>query len=486
MAYADLRDWLKAVESRGELLRLSGVSHELEMGGIMEILDRQGKRPIPAVLYEDVPGYQKGYRALFGQLASTRRIAMALGLPEDQLGKVDLVRNWRNKRRTMKLIPPQTVETGPVIENVLTGKDIDLLKIPVPRYHELDGGRYFGTANVLLTRDADTGWINLGTYRSMLVDRNHLAIHISPGGQGLIMMEQCLAKKQPFPIAIALGVDPALWFAGFNKIPWGTSEYDFAGGIRGEAIKVIKAPYTGMPIPANAEIVVEGDVVPGEYVDEGPFGEWHGYYANQGLEKVREPLMTVKTLMHRNDPIYTGVQVGNQRTEYRLAVCVAQSGAVWDALESCAVPGVQGVWCHESGGGSLLNIVSLKTAYAGHSRQAGIIASEIVQVAGHYTIVVDEDIDPSNLDDVMWAVATRVDPQRAIDITHYCRTSNVDPAVPIAEKRKTPHHFTSHAIIDACRGYEWKHEYYPIAQISPSLRDKLLKKWGAKIKAQLA
>ena len=486
MAYSDLRAWIKLVEERGELLRLFGASPDLEMSGIMEILDRQGKRPIPSLLFDDVPGYTKGYRTIYGMLASPRRLAITLGLSENDLEKVSLVKNWRNKRKNMKLIPPQMVSSGAVQENILTGKNIDLLKLPIPRFHELDGGRYFGTASVVLTRDLDTGWINLGTYRSMLVDGNRLAMHISPGSQGRIMMEQYLAKKQAVPMAIAVGIDPALWFAGFNKIPWGVSEYDFAGGIRGEPIKVVKAPYTGIPVPANAEIVVEGEIQPGEMIDEGPFGEWHGYYANQGLEPVPEPVLRIKTMMHRNDPIFSAVHVGNLRSEYKLAVCVGQAEAIWGALDSCAVPGVAGVWCHESGGGYLLNIVSIKTAYAGHSRQAGVIASEIVPAMGHYTIVVDEDVDPSNLDDVMWAVATRTDPQRAIDITHYCKSYNADPAIPLQLKRTTPHLYTSHAIIDACRPYDWKHEYYPIAQMSPELHDKMLKKWRPTLEEHLS
>ena len=149
------------------------------------------------------------------------------------------------------------------------------------------------------------------------------------------------------------------------------------------------------------------------------------------------------------------------------------------------MPGITGVWCHEAGMGALLNVVSLRTAYSGHSKQAAVIASQLVR-NGRFTIVVDEDVDPSNLEDVMWAAATRAaEPERAIDIIRYCRSSNVDPSISIERKLKTPHLFTSHAIIDACRPYEWKQECYPIAQISPELRDKLLKKWATTLKAYL-
>ncbi len=477
MIYTDLRDWLTDVEGRGELLRMSDVSHDLEMGGIMELLDREGRQPVPAILFEDVPGYPSGYRTLFGILASPLRLAMSVGIPEDDLSRVSLVRNWYDKRRRMKYIPPKTVNRGKVQENILVGNDIDLLKFPIPRYHELDGGRYFGTSDLVIMRHPSEGWINVGTYRCMLVDKQRLALHISPGSQGRIILEEYFTRGQPAPVAIAVGVDPALLFAALNKIPWGVSEYDFAGGTRGEPVEVIKAPYTGLPVPAHAEIVVEGECQPGDNVDEGPFGEWHGYYANQGLEPVQEPAIQVKTIMHRHNPILSCVQVGRLRAENMLVLCMSLSATIWNALESCGVPGVTGVWAHEVGGGSLLNVVSLKTAYAGHSKQALIIASEIVQTAGNYTIVVDDDVDPSDLEEVMWAVVTRTDPERAIDILHYCRSNNADPTISLAEKRKSQHLFTNHALIDACRPYEWKHEYYPIARMSPELRAKLISKW---------
>ncbi|MFH0914714.1 MAG: UbiD family decarboxylase [Chloroflexota bacterium] len=359
------------------------------------------------------------------------------------------------------------------------------LSSPTPRFHEFDGGRYFGTAHVVITQDYNQSWVNVGVYRSMLVDKNRLALHMQSGHDGAIMFREYQARKQPMPMVLALGVDPALWFTGFTHLPWGVSEYDYTGGILGEALPVIKGPYTGLPIPANAEIAVEGELLPDEEVPEGPFGEWHGYYANLGLEKVPEPVMQVKSIMFRHDPILTAVQLAKPPHEYTLARCLTQSGAVWDALDGCAVPGITGVWCHEAGAGSLLTIISLKTAYAGHSRQVGVIASQIPEVYGRYTIVVDEDVDPSNLDEVMWVVSTRVDPERSIEILRYCRSANSDPAVSIEEKRKSRILYNSRCIIDACRPYDWKQESYPIARMSPELKARLLKKWSKPLKGYL-
>lgn len=482
MAYADLRDWLSAVDGHGELLHLSGVSHDLEMAGLAEILARESKQPPPAILYRDIPGHPPGYRTLFGMLSSPWRLAMALGLPLTELEPVALVRNWRQRRRGLSMIPPRVVDSGPVQEHVLSGSEIDLCAFPSPRFHERDGGRYLGTGHCVITRDPESGWVNLGTYRVMLVDRDRLALHMLPTQQGDMMLHAYMVRKEPMPVAIALGVDPTLLFAGITRLPWGVSEYDFAGGLRGEPVEVIKGPATGLPIPARAEIVVEGECLPGEVIPEGPFGEWHGYYANQGLEPVPEPVIRVRTVLHRTDPILTCMHGGKPPHDYTLARSVTQSGMVWEALESCAVPGVTGVWCHEAGAGSLLAIVALRTAYAGHARQAGLIASQIPQSLGRYTIVVDDDVDPSNLHDVMWAVATRADPERAIEILRYCRSNSADTTIPIQRKRQTRTLYHSRAIIDACRPYEWKDEFYPIVQITPELRSRLLEKWETVLK----
>ena len=163
MAYQDMREWLSAVELDGELKRISGVDWNLEMSSISEIIYRHGKRPVPALLFDDIAGYPKGYRALFGLLSSPRRIARALylPLPDQPIAPLALVRSWGSKAKALKLIPPQFVATGPVRENSFSGDEVDLIKFPSPRCHELDGGRYIGTGHAVITRDPETGWVNL-------------------------------------------------------------------------------------------------------------------------------------------------------------------------------------------------------------------------------------------------------------------------------------------------------------------------------------
>ena len=336
MSYTDLRDYLKVVEKHGELERIDGADWELEMGAIVELVYREGKSPKPAILFDNIPGYTKGYRTLFGMLGSTWRIARTLGLPEDETEPMQLHENWYKRYKEIRPIPPELVSSGPVLENTDTGEKIDVLKFPVPRFHELDVNRYFGTAHAVIQKDPDTGWVNLGTYRIMVVDHDRLTLHAVPGKHGnIIEYEKYFARGQVMPVAIATGLDPALWWLSCQRdTPWGGSEYDMAGGIKGTPIEVIQGPYTGLPIPARAEIVVEGECHPGEFVDEGPFGEWHGYYANRGLATVPEPVIRVKAIHYRDNPILTCSQPAVPPHTFNLMLAVADSVAIRRRLEA--------------------------------------------------------------------------------------------------------------------------------------------------------
>ncbi len=483
-----LRDYLKAIEEDGELKYVQGASCDLEMSSISEIVSREAKQPTPAVLFDDIPGYPAGYRTLFGLLASPGRLARALGLSENSANVLSLLQEWREKMRRIKPIPPKYVSSAPIQENMLTGDKVDLMKFPSPRFHELDGGRYIGTGHTVIMKDPDTGWVNLGTYRCMLLDSNHFALHIVEGQHGsIILNEKYFARGQVMPVAIAMGIDPALWFTStFHGVPYGVSEYDYAGGIEGKAIEVIQGEYTGLPLPAHCEIVIEGECRPGELADEGPFGEWHGYYANLGLSTVPEPVVTVKNILYRNEPILTCAQPSVPPNDTTLLLSFVLSSQIWDVLEKAGVPGVGGVWSHEAGCGALFNVVSIQQMYAGHAIRAGLIASQFPRNIGRYTIVVDEDIDPSNLSEVIWAMSTRTDVEHCIQILRQTTSSSQDTTISPEIKRKTKTApkplLSSRAVINACRPFDWKGEFYPVAQISHDLRAHILDKWSSMMK----
>ncbi len=467
VGYEDLRDFLSQVEAFGELKTIGDVTWDRDMGAITEILYRERAEKAPALLFDRIPGYPEGYRCLYGMLASPRRFAFSLGLPvpEEQGGLMGLLLSYRARMKEMKLVPPRYVATGPVMENVMEGDDVDLLKFPVPLHHELDGGRYIGTADAVITRDPEEGWVNVGTYRIQLVDKNTCICYISQGKQGRIQRDKYLEAGKPCPIVVVIGVDPLLYIAARATIPWGTSELDYAGGLTGEPVEVMEGTYTHLPIPAKAEIVLEGEVLP-ERLPEGPFGEWNGYYA--GGQK-SEPVLKVKRVMFRSSPILTCAASQKPPHSHLFERCFIRSVALWEGIERAGCPDVKGVWVHGAGSGRTFNVVSIKQRYYGHSRQAGMLASQIPPAAyiGRFFVVVDDDIDPSNLEEVIWAMGTRCDPAQDIEITRKCWGSRLDPL------NETDAHYNSRTVIDACIPYERIKVFPKVTQSSPELRQKV-------------
>lgn len=461
MLYRDLREWLAQVEQAGELKTIPGVDWNLEMGAIAELF------PSYAVLFDSIKDYPPGYRVVTGLMNSLKRSALTSHLPLDT-DRSSFISAWRERLRNLRPLPPVEVDDGPVLENVKSGKEIDLWDFPAPKWHELDGGRYIGTADVAITEDPDEGWINLGTYRVMVQDRDALTLYISPGKHGRIHREKYFAAKKPCPVAITFGQDPLLFLLASKQMPFGESEYDYAGGVRGEPYQVIRGEITGLPIPAHAEIAVEGEILPDEKVSEGPFGEWTGYYAS-GEQK--ESVVRVKRLMHRNDPIITGAPPFRQPAGADTCNSLVRAAAIWNTLEKAGVPDIRGVGCYQA---FFFTVVAIRQRYPGHARQVGVLASNCDNggYMNRYVVVVDDDIDVADFNDVLWAMCTRVDPAKSIEITKRGWSGPLDPIIPKAEKG-----FNSRAIIDACRPFEWMKDFPPVSGASKELKDKVKEKY---------
>ena len=301
MPFNDLRDFIAECRKIGEVKDIEGADWNLEIGGLTEALVNAKPETHPLLLFDGIRGYPRGYRVASNIINNPRRTALALDMPLEAT-KVELIKIWKSKLQTYSPIPPREVSDGPISENVDTGEEIDLLKFPTPRWHELDGGRYLGTACMVITRDPDEGWVNLGAYRVQVHNKNTLGLYISPGHHGGIMEKKYWSKGKSCPVAVTFGQEPAIWVAATYAVNYGVSEYDWAGWVRGAPVDVIKGPVTGLPIPATAEIVIEGEVPPPEKESmvEGLFGEWPGYYAHGAKN---EPIIKVKSLMYRNDPI---------------------------------------------------------------------------------------------------------------------------------------------------------------------------------------
>ncbi|HZH83261.1 MAG TPA: UbiD family decarboxylase, partial [Phototrophicaceae bacterium] len=368
----DLREWLARVESFGELKRVTGANSEEDIGAITEMLDHtEGS---PCVLFDEIPNFQPGYRVLVNSMGSTKRQAVTLGLDPAEASHEQLLRFWRERLKGFAPIPPMVVKRGPVQENILRDGDVDLTQFPAPIWHPGDGGRFIGTASFNIMRDPDTGFINVGTYRNQVFDKNGIGIRAAPPHHGGIIKEKYMQRGQPCPLVTVVGADPLLFLAACAEGPiYGQSELDWAGGVRGAPIEIVQGELTGLPIPAQAEIALEGFITTDQFTKEGPYGEWMGYYQD-GYQKER--VVRIQRIYHRNDPIILGCPQGKPPHEDNRFLVYLRSGMIWDQLEKAGVPGVCGVWCPPEGGNRLMTVVALKTQYLGHAKQAGLIASQ--------------------------------------------------------------------------------------------------------------
>jgi 4-hydroxy-3-polyprenylbenzoate decarboxylase len=469
---ADLRDWLHDVERLGELEKIDGVDWDLELAALAELINEKFSahdKARPALLFDRISGYPEGRRVAANLVSSVSRLSLTLGM-DPGLSEFDFIQQWRQRVKDIRPIEPDIAQDGPLLENSVEGDDVDLLAFPVPRWHELDGGRYIGTDDLVVTRDPDDGWVNVGTYRVMIHAKDRIGLHMSPGKHGRVHRDKYFSAGRPCPVAISFGHHPIYFLVASTDAPYGVSEYAYASGILGQPSKLIRGPLTGLPLPADAEIAIEGEVVPGETTVEGPFGEWTGYYASSQ----KEPVIRVKAVYHRRDPILCGFPLLRPSSGDNLHSCLIRSALLWNALDDAGVPDVRAVWAHPAAG-RFLTVVSIRQRYPGHAKQAAVIASQCRAGAylGRYIVVVDDDIDITKSDEVLWAIGSRSDPSRSIDILDRCWSGPLDPAIPREEKG-----FSSRALIDATRPYEWREKFPAVSGASPELKDKVRKKWA--------
>jgi UbiD family decarboxylase len=460
--HQDLREFIERADRMGEILRIQGASWDLEMGALAEVITHK-RLEAPAVLFEEIPGYSKGFRVFSGGTNSKKRLALTLGLPEAAT-PIDLVRSYRARMQTHKPMPPNVVATGPIFENIDRDDAVDLSKFPAPKVHEDDGGRYIGTDDLVIMRDPDEGWINAATYRVQVHSKNTTGLWMSPGKQGRQIRDKYFKAGKPCPVLVCCGHDPLLFLAASQEVRYGVSEFDYAGGHRGLPYDVVLSELYGLPMPARAEIVLEGEIMPGDEQSEGPFGEFTGYYASP---QSNQPVIRVRRVYYRNDPILTMATPMRPPTDLSYGKCIVKAGMIWDEVERAGLAGVTGVWCHEAGISRMFNVIAIKQAYAGHSRQAGMLASTCQSGAylGRFTVVVDEDVDPTDIFDVLWAMCTRCDPVEDIEFIRRMWSSPLDPLVPHGSKAN----HNSRAVIDACRPYERLKDFPKVARASREL-----------------
>ena len=466
-AIGDLREFLRISEGRGEVEVVRGADPDREMGALYE-LSLEHLYP-PVLLFTEMKGCDPSCRIIMN-VRTSRFMVGALDL--------DAVRSYRQRSRSQHVdpIPPEEVDAGPVFENVLDGEAVDIFRFPRPIWHEEDGGAYLGTECIVIMRDPDSDWVNVGTYRTQVHDSRTLTVFTEPGKHGDRIRRKYWARGEPCPLVVCFGQAPVLGSVARVAHGAGVSELDIAGGQLGRPIEVVKGPRTGLPIPAGAELAMEGLMVPPEEETrpEGPFGEWPGYYAS-GMRP--EPVVRVAALYHRNDPIIIG-QPPVRPTLPGRQVHVPGAAAIWDALEASGVPEVHGVWKLPAGGTRFVNVVAIRQMHAGHAKMAGLVATGCGPAAfmGRMTIVVDDDIDITDPAEVMWALATRWDPKTQTDIIDDCWSGYLDPTIPPG-KREAGNLTNSRIIIYAVRPWHWREAFPKVNAVDPAYAEEVRRKW---------
>lgn len=471
--YDDLRGWIAEAERLGELRRVTGANWQEEIGMAAEIVSHRDDAP--AVLFDSVPGSLDGSRVLVNLFGGKRK-NMTLGFPTD-LDKVTLSEAFADVfYGAGNLIPPNPVEDGPIFENVMQGENVDLEAFPTPLWHEKDGGRYIGTGCYHITRDPETGSINLGSYRVMIKDRRTVAHNVLPGRHADLHLKKYQARGERMPVAIVVGGDPLTFIMGGADVPEGVSEYDVAGGLRGRALDVVTGRVTGLPIPANAEIVLEGYVDADRMEAEGPFGDWTGTYTEKGR---LNPIVDIEAIYYRDDPILLGFAPQRLPDEYSRFRAITRSASLKKDLEAAGVPGITATWCHEVGGSRMLLAVSIRQRYVGHARQAGHIASmcRTGVDANRWVIVTDEDVDVTNLDELIYAALTRCEPAEDIDFIRGAKAQKSEPRLAPWD-RASGNLANSRMIIDACIPYHWRDEFPEITQPSAEMARRARERFG--------
>ena len=463
----DLRSFLNSAQSIGELRVIQGAQAHLEIGAITEVaLQHDG----PALLFDNIPGYQPGWRVASNVCSSPRRGRLALGMDPD-LPEDEFMVLFKKRWDSYEPIPPRVVDTGPVLENIRSGDAIDFSPFPVPFWHELDGGPYIGTGDAVIHQDPETGFVNVGTYRVQIHDAKTLTIFTEPESDGRGIMEKYWKQGKPAPIAISFSPEPLLFLSGCsaNGLPRTEAEYNYTGFLCGEPVPVIKGQATGLPISANSEIAIEGEVFSPDVESkmEGPFGEWTGYYE---AAQTPEPIIHVKTLYYRDDPILYGCPPLQHRTSYSFMLPVRSIGVV-SRLEKAGVPVRRATNLVPLG----CNVITIDQQHQDDVTRAMEVLAEM-KGPNRLFILVDDDVDPNDPWDVLWALGTRFDPEEA-------RTSIIgsrwllDPARPMEHRSSREALPYKRMILNGCRPFSRLGDYPPVNKLSDARRYDTWAKW---------
>lgn len=442
MKYRDLRDFLSGLEQRGELLRISEpVDPKLEM---TDLCDRVLRKAGPALLFENPTGFDM---PVLGNLFGTpERVAMGMGAESLQdlreIGKVlsylkepdppkGLKDAWDKAPLLKKVLSmaPKTVRKAACQEEMFEGPDVDLGKLPVWTCWPEDAAPLV-TWPLVITQGPQGGRVNLGIYRQQVIGKNKLIMRWLSHRGGALDFQAWQQEKpgEPFPIAVALGADPATILGAVTPVPDTLSEYAFAGLLRDSRTELVKCGIHDLKVPASAEIILEGFLYPGETAEEGPYGDHTGYYN----ETETFPVFTVERMTHRRDPIYHSTYTGRPPDEP--AVLGVALNEVFVPILQKQFPEIVDFYLPPEGCSYRLAVVSMKKQYAGHAKRVmmGVWSFLRQFMYTKYVIVVDDDVDARDWKDVIWAMTTRMDPKRDTVLIDNTPIDYLDFASPVA------------------------------------------------------
>lgn len=467
MPFKDLREFVDRLEKENELVRFNEeVDWNLEAGAITRRALEEG---LPAPYFEKVKDSPEGFHLVAGLLANHKRIAIAMDMPPDTPVK-ELIEEYL--RRKDKPIKPVLAKDAPCKENIIKGEDIDLMKFPIPLLHQGDGGRYLGTWHLTVSKESRSRWTNWGMYRHMLHDKASFGI-LAPAPKHFALMFE--NAPDPMEIAVVIGTEPISSFCAATPMAPGVSEVDIAGALRREPVELVKCETVNLEVPATAEIVIEGEVRHGDEKEEGPFGEYTGYRSEQ---KRPRPVIRVRAITHRNNPILTMSCMGIPTDESAAAFSVCKSAGFLDELRAHGLP-VTGAYVIIEGASHAV-AVAVKPQYYG-------IAGEVAHVVwgtrhgclNPVVIVVEDDVDPCNLRQVFHAMMTKCHPIRGINKLEHALAW---PLIPWLNAYEREHRIGGRVYFDCTWPVDWKPSEKPtrmsFAEAYPQeIKQKVLDKW---------
>ncbi len=407
----DLRHFLQSLEAQGpeEFIRVKKeISPRYEATALLFELEHQGK--FPAVYFEKIRGYSSP--AVANLHATRKRLALALETDE-----ANLVEEYR--KREQARIPPEVVRDGPVKETICVGSEVDLGRLPLFTHFDINTAPYV-TAGMMVARDPVSQVRNLSFNRGMLVHKDRLHIHLAPGMHLARCQRNAEDRNQELEVAMVIGVHPAFAIGALALAPFDVDEYDVIGGMLREPVPLVKCETVGLEVPANAEIVLEGKILPHVREDEGPFGEYSGH--SVGVDK--HHVVEITAISQRKLPIYQDVFTGH--TEHRLMGAIPREAAIFRAVKA-AVPGARAVHMPPSGCCRFHCYISIDKRSEGEVKSA-IFAALAADLYLKLIVIVDADVDVYNEREVFWAMANRFQADRDILVIPNCQGSEIDPS----------------------------------------------------------